>query len=309
MDTHCEYPFFIMGFKTVVINEECKISLDQNNLLISLETEKIKVFIKDINCAIFMHDKVIITIPIITRLIEENVAIIICNKKNDPIGSFLPFSGSSLPFKQLKSQINWKVTKKKKLWKLIIENKIQTEIDAIRMCNKSQNIDKLLDLKSRVKSGDPTNTEGLAAKYYFKSIFGNEFFRNNACTMNYALNYGYKIIAGHISRQITARGYLTQLGIKHCSESNDFNLTYDFIETFRVIVDIWVYENVEEDSYLTICDKMSLVNILNTKIEIEGKKYYLTHGINKIIDSYFGYLSGDNDSILSYNLEKIMYED
>lgn len=299
-----------MGYKTIVINEECKISLEQNCVVMNVDNEKISIFISDINCMIFNHQKVVITIPIISRLIEENVVVIICDKRNDPIGSFLPFNSNSLPFKQLNKQIEWKITRKKKLWKLIIKEKINTEKKALEYCRKNFNNEKFSNYIMNVKSGDTTNREGAAAKLYFKYMFGHEYFRNEICPRNHALNYGYKILASYISKQIVARGYLTQLGINHCSGSNPFNLTYDFIETFRVIIDIWVYLNIDDEDYFSLADRMEIVNILNCKVIVEEKEYYLTNAIDMILDSYFNFLDEENESncIKTYNLSSLKYE-
>lgn len=298
-----------MAFKTVVINEECKINLEQNSIVVNIENERLKIFISDLNCVIFNHQKVVITIPIISKLLEENVAIIICNKKNDPIGSFLPFNTNSLPFKQLQNQIDWKLTRKKKLWKKIIENKIKSEYEVLKVVGKKFPEDKFLKYISEVKSGDSTNREGVAAKMYFKIMFGHEYFRNEVCSRNYALNYGYKIIASYISKHIVARGYLTQLGIKHCSGSNAYNLTYDFIETFRVIIDLWVYTNISEDDHFSVLNRMELVDTLNAKVKIGTKDYHLTTAILMIIDSYFAYLLGETEDIIEYKVDSIQYED
>ena len=85
------------------------------------------------NTVIFSHDKTVITIPLLAKLVENNINVIICNSKNDPIGIFQPFNNHSLVFKQLNKQINWKITRKKKVWKFIVQQKIQSEIDVIQL--------------------------------------------------------------------------------------------------------------------------------------------------------------------------------
>jgi CRISPR-associated protein Cas1 len=120
-----------MGWKTVIIGSEAKVSLSLNKLKITIGNEFQNVPLGDIDTVIFSHNRVIITIPLLSALVENNINIIICDEKNDPIGIFQPFNGHSLVFKRLNAQINWKLTRKKKLWKRIIELKIQSEIDAL----------------------------------------------------------------------------------------------------------------------------------------------------------------------------------
>lgn len=298
-----------MGYKTVVINEECKVNLEQNSIVFNIDGEKLKVYIKDLNCVIFNNQKVIITIPLISRLMEDNVCIIICDSKNDPMGSFLPFNGSSQPYKHIKYQIRWNSVRKKQLWKLIIENKIKSEYEALKLIGKDNKaIEQLVVYGNDVKSGDKTNREGIAAREYFKGLFGSEYFRHADDVRNYAMNYGYKIIVSYISKQIVARGYLTQVGIHHCGETNPYNLTYDFIEPFRVIVDIWVEANINKDSIFTTSDRMNLVNILNCTVPVGGKTYYLSSAIDIILDSYISFLEERCDSVEMYNVMKISYE-
>lgn len=55
---------------------------------------------------------------------------------------------------------------------------------------------------------------------YFNALFGMEFSRTLPHPINAALNYGYGLILSAINREISAAGYLTQLGIFH---DNTFN--------------------------------------------------------------------------------------
>ena len=101
-----------MGWKTVIVGSEAKVSLSLNKLKITIGNEFQNVPLGDIDTVIFSHNRVIITIPLLSALVENNINIIICDEKNDPIGIFQPFNGHSLVFKRLNAQINWKLTKK-----------------------------------------------------------------------------------------------------------------------------------------------------------------------------------------------------
>lgn len=292
--------FCFMGWKTIIINEECKISLNYNSMRVHVDGEYINVPISDIDTVIFSHEKMILTIPILSKLVEHNVNVLICNDKNDPIGVFNPFNNHSLSFKQLNKQINWKITRKKKLWKKIVEDKIQTEIDALLLLDITDQIYTLKQYQESVYNDDQTNREAASAKLYFNLLFGSDFKRDDESEINYALNYGYKIIASYITKCIASRGLLSQLGIHHIGESNPFNLTYDFIETFRCIIDIWVYENVINK--FTIQQKHELIDILNCKVKINNKWIRLNDGIEDIIDSYIGFLNDKTEDILSLDL-------
>lgn len=300
-----------MTWKTVVIDKDCVVSLSLNTLKVKLNDDYIKIPIGDIQTVIFSHESTTITIPILSALVKNNVGIIISDQKKDPIGIFLPFNGHSLVFKKLDMQLNWKLTRKKRLWKKIVENKIEGQYKLLDYLGMDINIVEKLKLISQdVKSDDVTNREGLCAKIYFSEIFGSEFIRHQETTINFALDYGYKILASYISRFIAARGYLTQLGIHHIGPSNPFNLTYDFIEPFRIYVDYLVLSNVDFNDSFKISDRHLLVDILNCNVVVLGKKQRLSKAIDLVIDSYFSFMSEESENIISLDYTKFhMFDD
>ena len=68
-------------------------------------------------------------------------------------------------------------------------------------------------------------------------------------------------------------GYLTQLGIHHKNEFNEFNLSCDLMEPFRVIIDNFVYYN--KNRKFDSIYKLDIVNILNSKFKYNNKNYVL----------------------------------
>lgn len=292
-----------MGWKTVIIGSECTVSLTLNRMKITIGNNYQNIPLNDLNTVIFSHDKTTITIPVLAKLIANNISVIICDSKNDPIGIFQPFNNHSLVFKQLNKQINWKLTRKKRLWKLIVEQKIQSEIDILTLLDiKDENAIMLKTYRNSVANDDQTNREAVSARLYFSILFGKEFTRDESSAINYALNYGYKIIASYISKCIAARGLLTQLGIHHIGESNPFNLTYDFIEPFRAIVDAWVYLYVQET--FTVQHKKDLIDLPLAKIYVSGKWLRLNSAIEKMLDSYISYLNDGEERFLFMDLKQ-----
>lgn len=294
-----------MGWKTIIIGCESKVSLTLNRMRITIDDEYQNIPLSDIDTVIFSHIGVVITIPLLSKLVENNINIIVCDDKNDPIGIFQPFNNHSLVFKRLNNQLNWKLTRKKKFWKIIIEQKIQSEIDALTIEKKNDLVIKQLNVyKDSVYTDDQTNREAIAARSYFQELFGNGFTRDDNNVVNAALNYGYKIIASYISKCITSRGLITQLGVHHIGESNPFNLTYDFIEPFRVFIDLWVYENIK--SSFSTYEKTEIINILNYKINVNHKWIRLCDAIEDIIDSYIAFLDERENNIITIDYSKGM---
>ena len=297
-----------MSWKTVVIGSECKVSLTMNRMKITIGDEYHNIPLCDLDTVIFSHDKTVITIPLLSQLIEHNINVVICDSHNDPIGVFQAFNTHSLVFKQLNKQINWKKTRKKKLWKRIIELKIQSEIDALILEKRQVKIiEQLKVYRESVYTDDQTNREAASARMYFTEMFGGDFTRDIPSIQNYALNYGYKILASYISRCIASRGLITQLGIHHIGESNPFNLTYDFIEPLRAIIDLWVIESITDTFNAPL--KQELIGILNYRVYVKDKWMRLNDAIEDIVDSYIAYLDERSNEVLFIDLSKGMKVD
>lgn len=298
-----------MGWKTVIIGADCTVSLTMNNMRITWGNDYQTIPLCDIDTVLFSHDKVVITIPLLSKLVENNINVVICDSKNDPVGVFHPFNNHSLAFKKLQKQLQWKLTRKKKLWKFIIEQKIQSEIDILELLKSPIDTKLLKEYQANVCSGDQSNREAAAARNYFMNLFGKHFKREDFTPLNAALNYGYKIFSSHISKCIISRGLLPQLGIHHIGESNPFNLTYDFIEVFRAIVDAWVVIHIED--HFHIAHKRDLIELIEARIFVNGKWISVKDGIEDIVDSYISFLNEELKEPLKIDLSKGIkfYED
>ena len=179
---------------------------------------------------------------------------------------------------------------------------------ALQLLDKNESvINTLKEYQNSVYNDDQTNREGASARIYFKALFGDDFTRDEDCVINFALNYGYKILASYISKCIVSRGLVTQLGIHHIGESNAFNLTYDFIEPLRVIVDVWVYLNIK-DKFKSV-HKSELIGILQCKVFVEDKCFRLCDAIEDIVDSYIGFLNENNNEILKISFREGIFFD
>ncbi len=104
-------------------------------------------------------------------------------------------------------------------------------------------------------------------------MFGDGFTREQDSCINAALNYGYAVILSSVNVELVSRGYLTQLGICHRSEYNQFNFGCDLMEPFRPIVDRVVFDNVSGEFDDQI--KLLLVDTLNTSIPYHDGSYKL----------------------------------
>lgn len=141
----------------------------------------------------------------------------------------------------------------------------------------------------QIEFQDATNREGHAAKVYFNAVFGMDFSRRSDHPINAALNYGYSILLSAFNREIAACGYATQLGLHHGNVFNQFNLSSDLMEPFRILIDRTVYR--EDMQELSTQNKRTLANVLNGQVLINGTRQTVMAAIGIYVRSVFDALT------------------
>ncbi len=261
-----------MSFRTVVITRQSKISYKNRFMVVKNESEEKLIHLSEIDTIIVDSINVSISAYLLKELSDNKINIIFCDDKHNPFGELSYYYSRHNSSKKINKQIAWKQKDKDELWKKIVINKITNQSLLLNKIH-SDNYNLLLSYVDEVETGDKTNREGHAAKVYFNSLYGIEFTRHDADQINAALNYGYSILLSTINKEVKINGYLTQLGIHHKNEFNQFNLSCDLMEPFRVIVDNFVYYN--KSRKLDTEYKYDLVNLLNSYFNYCGKKYIL----------------------------------
>ena len=261
-----------MSFRTVVITRQSKISYKNRFLVVKQESEEKFIHLSEIDTIIVDSISVSISAYLLKELADNKINIIFCDEKHNPFGELAPYYSRHNTSKQIKEQIAWKKSSKDYLWSKIVENKILNQATLLKKI-KSPKYKLLIGYIKEINTGDKTNREGHAAKVYFNELFGKNFSRNDNNSINAALNYGYAILLSTINKEIISNGYLTQLGLHHKNEFNEFNLTCDIMEPFRVIIDNFVYFNKEREFDSNY--KLDIVNIFNNTYKYSGKKYIL----------------------------------
>ena len=285
-----------MGWRTVVVNRNCKLSYKNDYLVIRSE-ELQMIHLSEIDTIIVENGMVSITSYLINELAQNKIKIIFCDEKHNPSCEMMPYYGSFNTSKKVTIQSKWKENKKKEAWQQIIKYKIHNQAMLLKKLDIS-GYKKLLDFKEQVELDDKTNREGHAAKVYFNLLFGMDFSREKENNINSALDYGYSIILSMLNREVVNKGYITQLDINHKNEFNQFNLSCDLMEIFRPLVDEIVYKNKEftfDKAY-----KYKLINVYNKQVIIKNKEQYLSNAVPIFITSVFNYLEEIESKIVNY---------
>lgn len=244
-------------------------------------------------------DSMMVTIStyLMMELIKQKIKIIFCDEKRNPLSEVVPYYGCHNTSKKILEQIGWNVSFQQLVWTHVIKHKMINQSKLLKMKG-FETAAKLEGYIKEIEFFDSTNREGHAAKVYFNSLFGKRFVRDEADDINAGLNYGYTIILSSFNKEITCNGFLTQLGIKHTNSFNQFNLSSDLMEPFRVLIDEIVYENRNEafdEQY-----KMKLVDVLNKKVYMDGKVYYVQNAIQLYLKNIF-------DSFEEQTLDKVQF--
>ena len=83
--------------------------------------------IEDIGVVIIDHQQITITQGVLSSLLENNVAVIVCNDKHHPEGLMLPLDVNHIQHERFKSQIESSVPLKKQLWQQTVEYKVRNQ--------------------------------------------------------------------------------------------------------------------------------------------------------------------------------------
>ena len=219
-----------MGWRTVIVNKNCKLSYKNDYLIIRSE-ELQMIHLSEINTIIVETGMVSIASYLINELAKQKIKLIFCDEKHNPSCEIMPYYGSFNTSKKILNQINWNKEKKEKAWQQIVKYKIHNQAMLLKKVNISGH-EKLIEYEEQVEPADKTNREGHAAKVYFNLLFGIDFCRGKVDNTNIALDYGYSILLSMLNKEIVSKGYITPLGLNHKSEFNQFNLTCDLIFLF-----------------------------------------------------------------------------
>ncbi len=280
-----------MTWRTVVIRERAKLDYSLNFMTVRQEAGVRKMSLGEIYMVIVENTAVSLTAVLLNELVKNKIKVVFCDEKRNPSSELIQYYGSHDTSLKYKNQLEWSKENKEKIWTRIVYEKIFNQMQFLKKLNKEEY--RLLEqYLSELEWNDSSNREGFAAKVYFNALYGMDFSRNKECFINAALDYGYSIILSAFNREIVASGYFTQLGLCHRNPFNKFNLSSDFMEPFRILVDEEVYKL--EGTEFTKDHKNKLINILNKTVIIDDKNQTVANAIKIYCRSLFSALA-END--------------
>lgn len=284
-----------MGFRTVIVNSRAKLEFRLNFMIVRGENEK-HIFIDEINTLIVQSTAVSLTAALLSELIRSGVKVVFCDEKFNPCSELVPYYGAHNTSKRYKIQMQWRDETKDEIWRLIIAQKITNQKNYLQKRGFVAEAELIGSYIPDILPGDATNREGHSAKVYFNCLMPCGVSRRDGGFLNGCLNYGYAVLLSCFNREIVASGYLTQFGIWHDNEFNQFNLSSDLMEPFRTIVDEVAFSLPEGDKEF----KRKMADILNFQISIDGKTTTLDLAVRTYVRSVLNALEASDPSLIIF---------
>lgn len=295
--------------RTLYFGNPARLSAKKKQLVIKINgsVNCVTIPIEDIGLVVVESMQVTYTNYLLSELLKNNIALIICNEKHYPQGLMLNMIGNTLQTERFRIQISSKLPLKKRLWAQTIEYKIKNQAKVLERLGKPHS--NLLKWSDEVLSGDSTNIEAKAAAYYWKNIFSNyveEFTRGRFDDEpNNLLNYGYSILRAIVSRGLVSSGLLPSLGINHKNKYNPFCLADDIMEPYRPFVDLLIMDILKEGWNIYELNKdlkKRILAIPTLDVNMEGRLKPLMTAVSSTTASLFECFDGKRNKIKYPNL-------
>lgn len=176
------------------------------------------------------------TTSLLCELAERGAPVVLCASNHAPKSVLLPIEGHHAQGARMRAQWLAKAPLTKQAWKQIIIAKVKMQAAALLAVGEAPA--PLLIMLRKITSGDSTNIEAQAARYYWPRMMGPDFRRDAAGKdANALLNYGYTVLRTATARAVVAAGLHPTIGLFHSNRGNAFALADDLMEPFRPLVD------------------------------------------------------------------------
>jgi len=286
-----------MGWRILYVDEGEYLSLYIDNIKIKNRKadKEIIIPINDLHTLILDNYKSVLSVQLMNALSKKNVNVVLCGVDHVPQTLIIPHKGNRQAPMMLRRQMRWDNRVKNLIQKEIVTAKIDNQIELLVHLEKDGDaIFKLKSYQKTVEEGDVTNREGLAAKVYFRALFGHDFKRFDEDALNAGLNYGYSILRSQISKTLIAKGLHPALGFFHNGPNNHFNLSDDFIEPFRPLIDHCVHTHLVGEKLFKKEHKLTLIKETTKKILYKNVRQTLFNAVNQYVDAVVNFAeSGD----------------
>lgn len=249
----------------------------ENGLLVAgfPDQDSVSIPFEEVAVLIVSHHQVTYTHAVLARLASSGGVYLACDEKHMPVGMLLPLAGNSVQTMRVTAQAEAGLPLKKQAWKFVVQVKLLNQAWALSL--QAGHGHGLKEMAGKVRSGDPENVEGRAARKYWQALFPGGWFRRDpgSGSVNGWLNYGYAVVRAVVGRAVCAAGLHPSLGLHHHNQYDAFCLASDLMEPYRPLVDICVSGLAAAHGRERELDKdlkREMLEFLNQDFFVEGKR-------------------------------------
>lgn len=176
---------------------------------------------------------------LLVELAERGAPVVLCAANHAPKSVLMPLEGHHIQGARMRAQWQAKTPLIKQAWKQVVAAKVRMQAAALTAIGEpSAPLEMMI---RKITSGDTTNIEAQAARYYWPRMMGPDFRRDSSAAQeNAMLNYGYTVLRAATARSVVAAGLHPTIGLFHSNRGNAFALADDLMEPFRPLVDCTV---------------------------------------------------------------------
>jgi CRISPR-associated protein Cas1 len=274
------------------------LNIENDQLILTRERERIGVVpCEDVGVLLIDHRATTYTHSALTRLLDRGAVIVFCGENHLPVGILLPVENNDLHTERLRAQVAAGLPLRKRLWQQVVAHKIRGQAGNLPVDHAVRR--RLMVMAGEVKSGDSTNCEGVAARFYWPALMGESFRRDpEGDWPNPLLNYGYMVFRAAVARAIVAAGLHPAFGLYHSNRNNPFVLADDLVEVFRARVERAVVGYVKSGgTEINKEAKRSILELLAEPISVGGQSGPLMVGLHRITASLVRCLQGSDSAL------------
>jgi CRISPR-associated protein Cas1 len=275
------------------------LSIENDQLVLIREKQKIgTVPCEDVGVLLVDHVATTYTHSVFTRLLHFGAVIVLCGPNHLPVGMVMPMESNELTARRMRLQASAATPLRKRLWKQIVRAKVRGQAMNLAEGHPARN--RLLAMAEEVKSGDTSNIEGQAARFYWPALLGEEFRRDpEGLPPNNLLNYGYIVLRSAVARALVSAGLHPVFSLQHSHRNNAFALADDLLEVLRPRVDQAALKLVKGgNGFIDRESKEKLLGILAEEVTLGGQSGPLMVQLHRYAASLLRCYEGESRRLL-----------
>ena len=283
-----------MAFRTVVITNEAELHVQQGQL-VAVREQTVWIPTEDIAVLVLENPRIHLSAAALSLLVEQGVAVAVCDQKHMPNGILLPHCQHSRQLAVTRQQLTISVPLKKRIWQRLVRAKIENQaacLDALSLGGSAN----LRQYAASVQSGDASGMEAAAARLYFRRLIPDAT-RRSPRGPGASLDYGYAILRAAIARALVGHGLYPAVGVHHDSQLNAFNLADDVLEPYRPFADLTAMGGPAGAA--TREGRQALISVLQAPCAIQGKTHSVLTSIDATVTSLVRAMSERGPTLLA----------